>query len=163
MKTIVNFGYNTSDNYLETKPDKIGTKYNFNISGDLIGLYAYQDKILLLTKITESFGDNCMKGTIDVREVTLLDSSTLYSNNEPSEECIEISSMLSDKNTKKQIQDDIPIELTDGFEKLLNLGINLEEIKIDLSNSISVCGIEKESYNYNNIKNTVNKSTKTIK
>lgn len=163
MKTIVNFGYNTSDNYLETKPDKIGTKYNFNISGDLIGLYAYQDKILLLTKITESFGDNCMEGTIDVREVTLLDSSTLYSNNEPSEECIEISSMLSDKNTKKQIQDGTPLELTDGFNKLVNMGINLEKIEIDLTDSISVCGIENESFNYNNTKNRINKSTTAIK
>lgn len=163
MKTIVNFGYNTSDNYLETKPDKIGTKYNFNISGDLIGLYAYQDKILLLTKITESFGDNCMEGTIDVREVTQLDSSTLYSNNEPSEECIEISSMLSDKNTKKQIQDGTPLELTDGFNKLVNMGINLEEIKTDLTDSISVCGIENKSYDYNNIKNTVNQTAKAIK
>lgn len=163
MKALVNFGYNTSDNYLETKPDKIGTKYNFNISGDLIGIYAYQDKTLLLTKITNSFGDNCMEGTIDVREVTILDSSTLYSNNEPSEECIEISSMLSDKITKKQIQDGTPLELTDGFKKLVNTGINLEELKRDLSGTISVCGIENNSFNYNNIKNTVNKTTKAIK
>ena len=101
--TIAEFGFNTDLEHGDyTAWENMGTKYNFNIGGNVLGVFTNNDQCFLLSQVTSSFGDNCMVGTIDAREVAIESeensSYILLSNNEPSKECMTISRMLSGKD-----------------------------------------------------------------
>lgn len=154
--TIAEFGFNTDlehDSY--TAWESMGTKYNFNISGNVLGVFSNSNQCFLLSQVTSSFGDNCMVGTIDAREVTIESEensySILLSNNEPSEECMTISRMLSGKDTREELSTGKPIEQTKGFESLAKLGIELERQAIQFDEKVIVCGLEKTKFD--NLKN----------
>ncbi len=150
METIVEFGYNKSlsDNY--TGWEAMGTKYNFNVSGRLLGLYSANDKKYLLSEVTSSFGDNCMAGTIDAREVAFESkenaSYILLSNNEISEECMTISRFLSTKEVKDELALGTPIEDTNAFQRLSRLGLPLHKEDVDFEEKVTVCGIEPTKF-----------------
>ena len=148
---IAEFGFNTdleSDGY--TSWAKMGSKYNFNIEGKVLGVFSSGDKKFLLSQVTRSFGDNCMVGTIDVREVAIESEANssyiLISNNEPSEECMTISRMLSGKDTREELSTGKPIEETKEFESLSRLGIQLERQNSEFGEKIIVCGVEPSKF-----------------
>lgn len=155
--TIVEFGFNTDlENDSYTAWESMGTKYNFNIGGSVLGVFSNIDQCFLLSQVTSSFGDDCMVGTIDVREVTIESdensSYILLSNNEPSKECMTISRVLSGKDTRDELTAGKLIEQTKEFESLAKLGIELERQIIQLGEKVTVCGIEKSKFD--NVKNT---------
>lgn len=149
--TIAEFGFNTDlghDGY--TAWASIGSKYNFNINGKVLGVFSGNDKNFLLSQVTSSFGDDCMVGTIDAREVTIESeensSYILISNNEPSEECMAISRMLSGKDTREELSAGKLIEQTKGFESLARLGIQLERQNAQFGEKVTVCGVEPAKF-----------------
>lgn len=151
MNTTAEFGYNTDlehDNF--TTSERLGTKYNFNINGKVLGVFSSKDQCFLLSQVTSSFGDDCMVGTIDAREVTIRDEessfSLLLSNNELSAESMQISMMLSGKDTSEELNAGIPIEQTTRFENLAKLGIALERQDMRFGERMLVCGIEKAKF-----------------
>ena len=133
----------------------MGSKYNFNINGKVLGVFSGNDKNFLLSQVTSSFGDDCMVGTIDAIEVTIESeensSYILISNNETSEECMAISRMLSGKDTREELSAGKLIEQTKGFESLAKLGIELERQDIQFDERVIVCGLEKTKFD--NLKN----------
>lgn len=86
----INFFYENSKGDL-----KEGTKYNFNIKGLLLGVYEIDGKQYMLTRINESDGVNCMQGTVDAREVVRTGELSFLSNNDVSDEAMELSRKLS--------------------------------------------------------------------
>ena len=108
------------------------------------------DKDILISQVQNSFGEDCTKGTIDAREVTIQDegnaSYVLISNNNLSKECNIISIALSGDQTKRELSEEIPIEQTSDFSKLATMGINLERIDAQLDPQITVCGVEQEKF-----------------
>ena len=156
MNTIAEFGYNT-----ELEPDDyvawahIGSKYNFNIKGKVLVVFSANDQSFLLSQVTSSFGDNCMVGTIDVREIVIGDEELfpfIVSNNEPSRECMTISRMLSCKSVRDSLSVGKLIEQTSSFDALARLGIELERRDSQFGEEITVCGVEKEKFEH--LKNT---------
>ena len=145
--SIIEFGFNadlTHEDYIAW--ESIGTKYNFNLTAKLFGLFLSNNKYFLLSEVTQSFGDNCMKGTVDVREVAFdkedVLSNILIANNVPSEECMMISRMLSTKETRAELDTGTPIEQTKTFQTLAKLGLDLKRQDISLGERVTVCGIE---------------------
>lgn len=147
--TIAEFGFNTDGGYI-TSWASIGSKYNFNISGKVLGVFSSNNKDFLLSQVTSSFGDDCMVGTIDAREVTIESEESssyfLISNNEPSEECMIIARMLSGKDTREELNAGILIEQTKDFGSLERLGIQLERQNIQFGENVTVCGVEPEKF-----------------
>ncbi len=149
-KTTVKFGYNNDlehDSYAAW--ENMGTKYNFNIDGNVLGVFSNNDHQILISQVTNSYGDNCMVGTIDAREVVIngyIDSYTIISNNLPSEVCMNIARLLSQKEVKEQLSEGKNIEQTSGFDKLARLGINLQRQDIQLGETVTVCGVEPEKF-----------------
>ena len=134
---VVEFGYNTEkSNFGYTAWEFMGTKYNFNIEGRFLGVFSNDDKNYLLSEITRSYGDDCMVGTVDAREIAIESENNssyiLVSNNELSAECMNISRMLSSKRTKEELALGESIEKTTDFQKLAKLGIDLEKRDIQL-------------------------------
>ena len=149
--TVAEFGFNTDldhDGY--TAWESMGSKYNFNINGKVLGVFSGNDQYFLLSQVTSSFGDDCMVGTIDAREVTIESeensSYILISNNEPSKECMTISRMLSGKDTREELSAGKLIEQTKGFESLARLGIELERQAVQFGEKVTVCGVEAEKF-----------------
>lgn len=155
--TIAEFGFNTDlENESYTAWESMGTKYNFNIGGNVLGVFSNNNQDFLLSQVTSSFGDNCMAGTIDVREVTIESEENsfyvLLSNNEPSKECITISRVLSGKDTREELSAGKLIEQTKGFESLAKSGIVLERQAIQFGEKVTVCGLEKSKFdNFKNV------------
>ena len=150
-KTTVKFGYNNDlehDSYAAW--ENMGTKYNFNIEGNALGIFSNNNHNYLLSQVTSSYGDNCMVGTIDAREVTIESpensSYILLSNNEPSIESMTISRILSTAKTKQELATGMSIEQTTAFQTLEKLGITLVKQDFELSNNVTVCGIENEHF-----------------
>ena len=148
METTVEFGYNTDLEDFSYATTNIGTKYNFNVEGNVLGIFNSNDKNYLLSQITSSFGNNCMVGTVDAREIAFNPENTnvLFSNNEVSEESMTISRLLSTEEVKKELALGTKIENTTIFQRLAKLGLNLQRVNVDLPEKISACGIEKESF-----------------
>ena len=149
--TIAEFGYNTyKDNFGFTAWECMGTKYNFNIEGQVLGIFSGNGQNFLLSQVTKSYGDDCMVGTIDTREVIIesQDNSPyiLLSNNEPTTECMTISRLLSGNQTKQELNAGMSIEQTKAFQSLARLGIELESQNIQLGEKVIVCGIENEHF-----------------
>lgn len=149
--TIAEFGFNTDlehDGY--TAWASMGSKYNFNVGGKVLGVFSSNNKDFLLSQVTSSFGDDCMVGTIDAREVTIESEANssyiLISNNEPSEECMTIARMLSGKDTREELNAGRLIEQTKGFELLERLGIQLERQNIQFGEKVTVCGVEPAKF-----------------
>lgn len=149
--TIAEFQFNTDlehDRYYAS--EGLGSKYNFNVNGKVLGVFSGNDKKFLLSQVTSSFGDNCMVGTIDAREVTIeseeSSSYILISNNEPSKECMTISRMLSSKDTREELSAGKLIEQTKGFESLARLGIQLERQNAQFGEKVSVYGVEPAKF-----------------
>ena len=149
--TIAEFGFNTDlehDGYTASKCS--GTKYNFNINGIVLGVFSWNNKNFLLTQVTRSFGDDCMAGTIDAREVTIESeensSYILISNNELSSECMTISIMLSHKDTREELSAGKLIEQTKEFELLARIGIQLERQNAQFGEKVNVCGVEPAKF-----------------
>ena len=145
--TIAEFGFNTDlehDGY--TAWESIGSKYNFNVSGKILGVFSGNNKDFLLSQVTSSFGDDCMVGTIDAREVVIESEESSYSilvsNNEPSAECMAIARMLSGKDTREELQAGKPIEQTKAFESLSKLGIQLQRQNVQFGERVNVSGVE---------------------
>lgn len=154
--TIAEFGYNTDLDNDVIAWQNMGSKYNFNLGGKVLGVFSGGNQDFLLSQVTSSFGDNCMVGTIDAREVAIL-GDILVSNNEPSEVCMTIARMLSGKDTKEELSAGKSIEQTKGFETLAKSGIVLERQNIQLGEKVSVCGVETAKFE--NFKNaTMGKS-----
>ena len=123
----------------------------------MLGVFSSEDKNFLLSQVTSSFGDDCMVGTIDVREVITEDeesiSYALISNNELTEECVAISRKLSDKNTREELSAGKLIEQTKAFDSLARLGIKLERQNVQFGETVTVCGVEPEKFvNLKNLK-----------
>ncbi|MBR2833840.1 MAG: hypothetical protein IKE75_05430 [Bacilli bacterium] len=161
--TIADFGFNTdleNDGY--TAWENIGTKYNFNVNGKVLGMFSGNNQDFLLSQVTSSFGDDCMVGTIDAREITIESaensSHILISNNEPSKECMAISRMLSGKDTREELSMGKTIEQTKGFETLAKLGIKLERQDVQFGEKIIVCGVERSKFE--NFKNAAMNKTR---
>lgn len=147
--TIAEFGFNTDlehGDYISW--ESMGTKYNFNITGNVLGVFSGNNQSFLLSQVTSSFGDDCMVGTIDAREVIIRSDSSnfILSNNELSEKCMKISQILSGKDTKKALSAGKPIEQTEGFEALARLGIGLERQAVQFGDTVTVCGVEKSKF-----------------
>lgn len=148
--STVEFGYNKDKGPVSITWECMGTKYNFNIAGNIIGVYSYNNHDYLISQVTRSYGDDCMVGTIDVREI-IVDSqedvhSTLISNNEPSDECMDLSRYFSTKETKEELSMGKPLELTKEFNNLEKMGIILTNKEMQFRESVIVCGIEKEAF-----------------
>ena len=148
METTVEFGYNTALGDFSYAATNMGTKYNFNVGGNVLGIFSTDNKKYLLSQVTSSFGDNCMAGTVDAREVAFdpENSDMLLSNNEVSEESMAISRLLSTEEVKKELALGAKIEDTSMFSRLAKMGLDLQRMDIDLPEKISVCGIEKEIF-----------------
>ena len=152
-KVIAEFGFNTDLEHEDYATwASMGTKYNFNVNGEVLGVFSSNDKNFLLSQVSSSFGDDCMVGTIDAREVTSISKedscNTLISNNEPSEECMTISRILSTNHTKEELSAGKSIEQTKGFGLLANLGIQLERKNVQFEESVTVCGVEPTKFEY---------------
>ena len=148
---IVSFGYNTEQSdFGFTAWECMGTKYNFNVEGNALGIFSSNNHNYLLSQVTRSFGDDCMVGTIDTREVTIESpenaSYILLSNNEPSVESMTISRYLSTTKTKQELATGMSIEQTTAFQELAKLGIELVKQDFELSEEVTVCGIENEHF-----------------
>lgn len=145
----VRFGYNTEQsNFGFVAWESMGTKYNFNIEGNVLGIFSSNNHNYLLSQVTCSYGDNCMVGTIDTREVTIVDPYTLLSNNELSDECMTISRILSTAKAREELATGMNIEQTTAFQSLEKLGIKLVKQDFKLSEDITVCGIESENFRF---------------
>jgi len=152
--SIAKFGYNTETNDDLIGWGSLGTKYNFNLSGKILGLYKLGDKQLLISQVNSSFGNNCTVGTIDVREVTIASEygssiHVLLSNNNISRECNVISIALSDGQTKNELSEGIPFEQTRAFNNLIPLGFNLEKEDVSFDSEVTVCGVEQVKFDRN--------------
>ena len=148
---IAEFGYNTDldhEGYLAW--ENMGTKYNFNIDGNVLGIFTNGSTQILISQVTRSFGDDCMAGTIDAREVVLESdepvSTILVSNNELSEKCMTISRLLSNKETREELNAGKSIDQTKGFASLAKLGIDLKRLNVNLGERVTVCGVEPEKF-----------------
>ena len=150
-ESTVDFGYNTDlGSNVSTSWQYMGSKFNFNISGKILGVFSDENHDYLISQVTKSYGDNCMVGTVDVREITTQseENSTyvLVSNNEPSEECMTISRSLSTKEAMEELSKGTPLEFTKEFTTLVKTGINLENKNIQFDEKVIVCGVEKEVF-----------------
>lgn len=146
---VVSFGYNTEQNsYGFTAWNNMGTKYNFNIEGNALGIFSSNGHNYLLSQITRSFGDDCMVGTVDAREIIVESPEVLLSNNEPTMESMTISRMLSTAMFKKELASGISLEQTIACKELARLGIDLVRQIVELSEKVTVCGIESEHFRY---------------
>ena len=148
MNSIVEFGYNTDLGDFSYAVTNMGTKYNFNVGGEVLGIFSANDKNYLISQVTSSFGNNCMAGTVDAREIAFNpeNNDVLFSNNEVSEESMAISRLLSMEEVKKELALGVKVEETAVFPRLAKMGLDLQRVNIDLPEKISVCGIEKEKF-----------------
>lgn len=148
--SIVRFGYNTEIGDGMIAWEAMGTKYNFNIAGKVLGVYRFGDKDILLSEVTSSFGEDCAKGTIDAREITFQSENNssyiMVSNNNISKECNLMQITLSGADTKRELAEGFPIEQTSSFQKLSRMGIDLEKVDMPLDQEITVCGVEQEKF-----------------
>ena len=149
--TIAEFGFNINqDQEGRIAWDSIGSKYNFNVRGKVLGVFQGNEQYFLLSQVASSFGDDCMVGTVDAREVAIVDeensSNILVSNNEPSMECMAIARMLSGKGTREELNAGKFVEDTKGFEALAKLGIVLVRQDFKFDENVTVCGLEKDKF-----------------
>lgn len=96
--TKVVFSYNTyrADENPPYRREYEGTKLNFNKDGTLIGVYDFGGKDIMITQVEHSDGLDCMKGTIDVREVVGdRERGIFYSNNDISPSLVALSKSLT--------------------------------------------------------------------
>ena len=146
-ETIVEFGFNTDlehDGYVAW--ESMGSKYDFNIEGKVLGVFTSGNQQFLLSQVTSSYGDDCMVGTIDAREIATPSDGILVSNNEPSKECMTISRLLSNKETKEELSSGKKIDETKGFASLARLGIELERQNVQFGERVTLCGVEPEKF-----------------
>ena len=122
-------------------------------NSDLIRIYNTTDmshgkvwEVNTISILRSSYGDNCMVGTIDAREIAIPSDGILVSNNEPSKECMTISRLLSNKETKEELSSGKKIDETKGFESLARLGIELERQNVQFGERVTVCGVEPEKF-----------------
>ena len=147
----VEFGYNVDiGETVNTTWSYIGTKYNFNVKGEILGTFNDGEKDILLSRVTQSFGDDCMAGTIDAREVIAEDADSysyfLLCDNDPSMDELMISKVLSSKDVLQELKDGKKIEETIGFKRLSMMGIELGRISLPFSKKVVVCGLEKGQF-----------------
>ena len=140
MDKTVNFSFRDSDSQ---GTENMGTKYNDNINGKLIGLYNYNEKQYLITEVQTSF-NNSSNDMLDVREVKVENSYTLYCSNEPDETSQKIASILNSEETLEAIHNGTKLEETKGFKQLQDELIYLIKDGMELHDLISVCGQDKK-------------------
>lgn len=146
--TKVEFGFNTdsADAGEFIAWAHIGTKYNFNISGNLLGIYSANDKKYMLSEVTTSFGNNCMVGTVDAREVIKIFDEIYVSNNDISEDAMTIARVLSSKEMQEYLKNGGNIESTKEFQDLEIDGIKLQKAEEIDAPSLGVHGIEPDHF-----------------
>ena len=145
MDKMINFGHNTDPTNTDLMFEEIGTTYNGVINSNYLGLYSFNDKTLLLSKINIA-NDKDLEGKIDVREVSLANQSSMYCPNKQAQEYLEIENLLNDTETLDQIEQGIPIIMTNGFKNLSDNGFYLEEQEKDLGSMINICEIDREEF-----------------
>lgn len=136
----INFFYENSEEKLEK-----GTKYNFNIKGLLLGVYEKEGKQYMITRINESDGQNCMKGTVDVREVVRTGELSFVSNNDISEEAMQLSRKLSIVTVPFDLDKTENIEETRAFPSDLE-GKGLYGDLLENNETVKVLGVSPEKF-----------------
>ena len=126
----------------------MGTKYNFVVSGESLGVFNVDGKMYLATRVEESFGNNCMRGTIDVREVACKFSPDggvdFYSNNDVSNESMFFSRMLSTEAGQDYINSGGALE---SYSPFVRAGLNIKPSDVQITGETTcVAGISTERF-----------------
>ncbi len=147
----VEFSYNTyrMDENPPYKKAHSGSKMNFNINGTLIGVYNFGGKNIMITIVEHSDGLDCMKGTVDVREVVGdKNRGIFYSNNDISPSLVDLSKslsfcLLSDSSIiHKELSEGVPFDETKVFKRYELNKIDCEEIIPEGADIVDVIGVE---------------------
>ena len=142
---MISIGHNVDPTNTDLMFEEIGSLYNGVINTTYLGMYTFNDKTLLLSEINVA-QDKDLEGKIDVREVSLANTSSMYCPNKQAPEYDEIASILNEPETLDQIKQGIPMIMTDGYKKLSDNGFDLEEQEPELGSNLSICEIDREEF-----------------